>query len=288
MHQDPKFLHDNKGYRRSRLRSRSYSGEDDHRDRSSALTSFRRIVDRFDGQCIWIKGQVDPCYELGNYLGGGAAGCVYEATNLRPNSSISRNVAIKQLSPVGYKLMAKSTLQCCVVAKKGAPLTNAIRDAREPMSVEHVWWLIHPNSRQVVAGYEDPNKYGAFIELSLPKCIEIWGWNPLGLSSYFTGSLSEDTAGWEKILMSGEEFCLDGFSISLPRIPPKFVQWLRKRRSIYREIANMAQLKSHPNVIKLHEVLEMIQDSKSTLFLVLELVSGGELFDRIKAGGAAA
>ena len=41
---------------------------------------------------------------------------------------------------------------------------------------------------------------------------------------------------------------------------------------------------NHPNVIKLHEVLEYVQDSKSTVFLVLELVTGSELFDRIKTG----
>jgi hypothetical protein len=34
----------------------------------------------------------------------------------------------------------------------------------------------------------------------------------------------------------------------------------------------------------LFEVLEYVQDSKSTLFLALELVTGGELFDRIRNG----
>jgi len=38
-------------------------------------SSFRRMVDRFDGQLIWI--QNEPCYELGNYLGGGASGFVH-------------------------------------------------------------------------------------------------------------------------------------------------------------------------------------------------------------------
>ena len=42
---------------------------------------------------------------------------------------------------------------------------------------------------------------------------------------------------------------------------------------------------SHSNVLELYEVLEFVQDSKSTLFLVLELVNGGELFDRIKHDG---
>lgn len=37
----------------------------------------------------------------------------------------------------------------------------------------------------------------------------------------------------------------------------------------------------HRNVVHLYEVLEFIQESKSTMFLVLELVRGGELFDLI-------
>ena len=38
-------------------------------------------VERFDGQMIWIGGEVT--FELGNYLGGGAAGVVYEGVDLR-------------------------------------------------------------------------------------------------------------------------------------------------------------------------------------------------------------
>lgn len=32
------------------------------------------------------------------------------------------------------------------------------------------------------------------------------------------------------------------------------------------------------------KALELVQDSKATIFLVLELARGGELFDRIKVG----
>ena len=39
----------------------------------------------------------------------------------------------------------------------------------------------------------------------------------------------------------------------------------------------------HRNVVHLYEVLEFIQESKSTMFLVLELVRGGELFDLISS-----
>jgi hypothetical protein len=43
---------------------------------------FCRRVDRYDGQVIDIDGT--PTYELGNYLGGGVAGVVYEGHRLRP------------------------------------------------------------------------------------------------------------------------------------------------------------------------------------------------------------
>lgn len=33
------------------------------------------------------------------------------------------------------------------------------------------------------------------------------------------------------------------------------------------------------------QALELVQDSKATIFLVLELARGGELFDRIKVRG---
>lgn len=42
----------------------------------------------------------------------------------------------------------------------------------------------------------------------------------------------------------------------------------------------------HKNVVHLFEVLEHIQENKSTMFLILELVRGGELFDLISSGAA--
>lgn len=42
----------------------------------------------------------------------------------------------------------------------------------------------------------------------------------------------------------------------------------------------------HRNVVHLFEVLELIQDTKSTMFLILELVRGGELFDLISSNSA--
>ena len=74
------------------------------------------------------------------------------------------------------------------------------------------------------------------------------------------------------------------------------------RNSIYREISNMIKLSgeslrmyrntcgkklnsaaSNPNVLQLYDVLEFIQSTKSTIFLVIEIANGGELFDRIRS-----
>jgi serine/threonine protein kinase len=69
--------------------------------------------------------------------------------------------------------------------------------------------------------------------------------------------------------------------IAIPAVPSKYLRWLRQRRAATKEIRNMMSIGRHKNVLHLFEVLEYIQDSKSTMFLVLELVKGGELFDLI-------
>lgn len=79
----------------------------------------------------------------------------------------------------------------------------------------------------------------------------------------------------------------------IPVVPAKYKAFLQSRKAIFREIAHMHKLTGntisgqdgtgHPNVLKLYDVLEYIQPSKSTIFLVLELADGGELFDRIKS-----
>mmetsp|Transcript_16516 Transcript_16516/g.23300 ORF Transcript_16516/g.23300 Transcript_16516/m.23300 type:complete len:1039 (+) Transcript_16516:267-3383(+) len=71
--------------------------------------------------------------------------------------------------------------------------------------------------------------------------------------------------------------------IAVPAVPPKYLRWLRQRRAATKEIRNMMLIGRHRNVVHLYEVLELIQDSKSTMFLILELVRGGELFDLISS-----
>lgn len=244
--------------------------------------------------------------------------------------------------------------------------------AANALGPEHVWWLVSPNTKQVLAAYIDP-RYGNLVELPLPKCIEIWGYNPrtdfsssssgtssssastsastscvspnraccpssssLSSSSLSRGgsrageaagclekdgkkedrntassSSSSSVGGFDdhresggvssstadsngRTMTSGShaaaaaygtggvEVQVDGMGVAIPWVPPKFVQWLAQRRKVRREICNMRRVGSHRNVVKLLSVLELLQDSKSTLFLILELVAGGELLDHIR------
>jgi serine/threonine protein kinase len=74
--------------------------------------------------------------------------------------------------------------------------------------------------------------------------------------------------------------------IALPSVPSKYLKWLRQRRAATKEIRNMMLIGRHRNVVHLFEVLEHIQENKSTMFLILELVRGGELFDLISSNAA--
>ena len=49
---------------------------------------------------------------------------------------------------------------------------------------------------------------------------------------------------------------------------------------LFREVRIMKQL-DHPNIVKLYQVIE----NETTLFLVMEYASGGELFDYLVAHG---
>lgn len=68
----------------------------------------------------------------------------------------------------------------------------------------------------------------------------------------------------------------------IPTMPPKFVDFVKRRDRICREITNMRKISNHKNVIHLKAVLELVEDTSSRIFLVMELANGGELFDRIK------
>jgi hypothetical protein len=121
------------------------------------------------------------------------------------------SVAIKILNPVGYRILQADGLKDCVVVKKGAPMDNDVKKGLKPMEEKHVWWLVNPNSRNLrtlqryngkdekssapkglqidrgsakkglrlslIAAYIDPRS-GSLRELTLTRCIEIWGHVP--------------------------------------------------------------------------------------------------------------
>ncbi|ETO62477.1 CAMK/CAMKL protein kinase, variant [Phytophthora nicotianae P1976] len=257
-------------------------------------------VDHYDGQAIYSGNEL--IYELGGYLGGGAAGVVYEAFSIRTK----QHVAIKILNPVGYKLFPSTLLARCIVAVKGKPLVLPSDEAEldddagqranrrvfaggnhrmrsnfgspkgttERIRVENVWWLIHPTSKQAIAAFEDPHT-GHVRELTLPQCIQVWGEQ---MNQSESGAERQQTDPAELY----QEVQVKNQTIKVPRIPKKFIKFAHTRRSIHREISNMSGLEYHENVLRLDEALELVQDSKCTTFLVLELAGGGELFDRIK------
>jgi serine/threonine protein kinase len=149
----------------------------------------------------------------------------------------------------------------CTIISKGKPLSEQSERSKEPLSKEHVWWLLNGSTKQYLAGYYS-DRQRSLNELSLLQCIQIWGSNP-----------NVDLA---------PESAIPGRNSNTPTIPPKYVEFLRKRDRIFREINNMRKISPHINVIRLEHVLELAQDSKCTIFLVMELANGGELFDRIK------
>lgn len=164
----------------------------------------------------------------------------------------------------------------------------------------------------LVATYVDP-KTSTLRELPLPRCVEIWGHPPFAASDQEFEAMMEtllrlNAGGGSGMRRKSSRmdsqaqssvynydtlaskrggstvFCpaLSAY-IAIPAIPPKYLRWLKQRRLATKEVRNMMRIGRHPNVVHLYEVLELVQDSKSTMFLILELVRGGELFDLISS-----
>ena len=100
-------------------------------------------VDHFDGSKVWIDSST-PIYEVGNFLGGGAAGTVYEAVNLQSK----RHFALKILNPLGYKLTSPSLLRRCTVIWKGSNYTEQQEAEKQKLLKENVWWLVNSATKQ--------------------------------------------------------------------------------------------------------------------------------------------
>jgi serine/threonine protein kinase len=224
-------------------------------------------VHSFDGQTIWLDRQT-LMYEVGNFLGGGAAGTVYECENVKSHE----HYALKILNPIGYKLISPALLRRCVVLIKGKPVSEAVEKNKEVITSEHLWWLMNESTKQHVAGYYS-QRNNSLQEISLLQCCQIWGSNPDAVG---------DEENGERDAKQDVYQASTGSKLTLPVVPPKFADFVRRRRRIFNEIKNMRKISNHVNVIRLENVLELVQESKCTIFLVMELANGGELFDRIK------
>jgi serine/threonine protein kinase len=215
-----------------------------------------------------------PLYEVGNFLGGGAAGTVYEAEHVRTK----QHYALKILNPLGYKMLSPSLLRRCSVVSKGKPVTEAAERGKEPITKEHVWWLLNGSTKQyLVAFYSERQR--SLHELSLVQCMNIWG---VELPAAVTPSPSAPASPLASPSRGGGGGGSSPARSGIPALPPKYEDFVRRRARIFREICNMRKISAHENVIRLESVLELAQDSKCTIFLVMELANGGELFDRIK------
>lgn len=236
---------------------------------------FKRLEDKenilrihsFDGQTIWLDKNT-LIYEVGNFLGGGAAGTVYECENVKTRE----NYALKILNPIGYKLISPALLRRCAVIIKGKIAPENIEKNKEGLALDHVWWLLNESTKQYIAAYYS-QRNNSLQEISLLQCFQIWGSNPEGVSEDENG----DKDSYKEVYVAAT-----GRQILLPFVPPKYADFIRRRRHIFNEIRNMRKISNHANVIRLENVLELIQESKCTIFLVMELANGGELFDRIK------
>lgn len=131
----------------------------------------------YDGHRLFVN---DKCgYVLGNYLGGGASGNVYEAVE----ADTCTNYAIKILHPVGYKLCRPSQLSRYRLAATSSSSEFLLEDEADVHSYEQVEtkpgasadyevkWLVHPANKQVIAAYTEND---VTREIPLVKCMEIW------------------------------------------------------------------------------------------------------------------
>lgn len=228
-----------------------------------------RAVHSFDGQTVW-KTRTSPFFEVGNFLGGGAAGTVYECEDAESHE----HYALKILNPLGFRLVAPALLRKCTVLHKGKVHKDSDKEKENTLGIDSVWWLLDAATKQYIAAYFS-ERQNCLKDLTLTQCIEIWGHDPPGV----TDDEGESQSAGEMVEVVSSS---SGQKTLVPKTPPKYSSFVRRRGRLFREIKNMRKISTHKNVIKLVRVLELNQESKCTIFLVMELANGGELFDRIK------
>ncbi len=232
---------------------------------------------------------------------------MYEALDVESE----KHVAVKILNPIGYKvsrITPQMVSKCKVLQQEITKYSG-----HGPLKRENIRLITGPATGGVIPVFED-TKTKTWREVPLTKCLEVWGddiaayamSNKVDISSKksegkislsATASTADSFTDINKInnntttinKNASERSLSNTSNSSGSKVPDKFLEFLKERGNIYREIQNMQYISSalnntHPNVLLLERVLELIQESKCTIFLVLELANGGELFDRISLG----
>lgn len=201
-------------------------------------------IHSFDGQVVWLDANTE-LYEVGNYLGGGAAGTVYECEQITSHN----RYALKILNPLGFKISSSTLLRRCSIVLKGKLFPDIDYSIDLHLTKDHIWWLLNSTTKQYLGCYYS-QKYACLKELSLSQCLDLWGKQTSGISC-------EDDDILENIEII-QDTC-NGSLIYIPSVAPKFIDYIKKRKSILREIKNMRKINNHPNVIKLESALELVE-----------------------------
>jgi len=192
------------------------------------LTNFTtRQIEKYTGETIVIQGR--SVYECCNWLGAGASGSVYHGIEV----STGKGVAIKILNPIGYKLLPANKVSSCIVLARGQPLSinKEEKNNNFKITLDNVWWIFYEPTKQIIAAYEDPNRR-QLREIALPKCLELWGWSPLGADKFPYDVI-------ERKNVSATNGTYKGMSINVPLVPSKYLKWLYSRQAICKEMVNM-------------------------------------------------
>ena len=133
---------------------------------------------------------------------------------------------------------------------------------------------------------------GTIRELTIPKYVQIFSWLPPEIINAFFPKYSPFVRTSSPSLgVPSSDLPIDnvvvvrGRTIRLPRIPSRYLHFLQTRAKIHREILSMIKVSSpysHPNVLALHGVFEKLSATDDTVYLVLEMATGGELFDKLQ------
>lgn len=101
---------------------------------------------------------------------------------------------------------------------------------------------------------------GNLNELSLKDCNEIWG-------NCFNENETNKT------------ITMNGIEIEIPSISSSYYKFINRINKSRIEIENMKKVSGHKNILELYDVLQLSQDNKEIMFLILEIATGSSLLN---------